>query len=64
VLRTPKGYVYPRLRTAVLRSLQADFHIYSAFLERFCYTYSAIVDSFVIVSFFLENIILSSIIVD
>jgi len=31
------------------------FHIYRAILESFFYAYSAIVDSFVIVSFFLEK---------
>jgi len=30
-------------------------HIYRAILESFLYTYSAVVDSFVIVSFFLEK---------
>ena len=42
-----------------------DFRIYRAILESFCYAYSAIVDSFVIVSFFLERLysILRSIIV-
>jgi len=32
-----------------------DFHIYRAILESFFYAYSAIVDSFVTVSFFLEK---------
>ena len=31
------------------------FHIYRAILESFFYAYSAIVDNFVIVSFFLEK---------
>jgi len=31
------------------------FHVYSAMLDVFFYAYSAIVDSFVIVSFFLEK---------
>jgi len=40
------------------------FHIDRAILERFFYAYSAIVDSFVIVSFLLRNNIFSSIIFD
>jgi len=38
------------------------FHIYRAILESFFYAYSAIVDSFVIVSFFLRNIFRSIIV--
>ena len=39
----------------VLRSLNVGFHVYSAILESFFYADSAIVDSFVIVSFFLKK---------
>ena len=40
------------------------FHMHRAILERFFYAYSAIVDSFVIVSFLLRNNIFRSIIFD
>jgi len=40
------------------------FHICRAILESFFYAYSAIVDSFVMVSFFLRKITFRSIIVD
>jgi len=40
------------------------FHAYSAILDSFFYAYSVIVDIFVIVSFFLRNIIFRSIILD
>jgi len=51
-----EGLDQPRDSVVGLRSLQTDFHIYRAILESFLYAYyRAIVDSSVIISFFLEK---------
>jgi len=55
---------HSRDSSLVLRAYKPAFHVYSAIPESLLYACRAMVDSFVIVSFFSRNIIFRSIIVD